>query len=273
MESRALFLLTFFISVSFLTNWLDRAERHFYGVKPGVIMAGEDFSGLLPGEVKETLQNMAIRYQKLPQEPRIDKETGEIYAEKLGQIVNIDKCFYKITTAQESQKLQLEIITIFPRYSSKDLQKANNPIGYYATSMQGSFQRHTNIKLAAQALNNTLLWPKDVFSFNDIVGPRSPERGYLPAPVILQGEMNVDYGGGVCQVASTVYNAAINAGLVIIERHQHSKMVRYVPTGRDATVNYGYLDLKFKNNFDTPIIIKAGVSEGNLWVRILGGGK
>jgi len=121
-----------------------------------------------------------------------------------------------------------------------------------------------------KSINNTLVWPGEVFSFNEATGPRTPERGYLPAPIILNGGFDVGYGGGVCQVSSTVYNAALLAKLPIIERHAHTKPVHYVPEGKDATVNYGYLDMKFMNNRDGPLIIKTTLQNGRIHVEFRG---
>lgn len=143
-------------------------------------------------------------------------------------------------------------------------------IGSYQTWIGGSKERHSNITRAAKALNNTLVYEGAIFSFNDVVGPRTEARGYLPAPVIISGSMEIDYGGGVCQVSSTLFNAADQAGLKVIERHVHSRPVRYVPEGRDAAVAYNALDLKLKNCLDSPVIIKAGLSGNSLWVNILG---
>jgi len=272
-NSRALFLVTFFISISVLSSWIDKVERQINGVKPGVTIQGEDVGGLLKSEVRSVVEEMAIRYQKLPVEPTIDKETGEVIDEQDGYIVDIEKNIEKIFLAEENECLELEIIKVHSQYSGKTLKDANQVLGYFETWIRGSSERYTNISLAATSINNIVIWPGEVFSFNEIVGPRTPEMGYLPAPVILKEGSDMDFGGGVCQVSSTIYNAAQEASLRIIERHPHSKAIHYVPEGRDATVNYGYLDLKFANNYRGPIIIKSGITNGKLWVQIMGRGK
>ncbi|MGI6452065.1 MAG: VanW family protein [Syntrophomonadaceae bacterium] len=245
-------------------------ERHFYGIKPGVQMVGEDFSKLLPDEARAAVEELAIKYQKLPVEPSLDRETGEILKEEAGTIVNIEKCIERLFNAQENEDVPLAIEMIYPQYSSADLARATQTLGYFETYFSGSRERRTNITMAATALNNLIIWPGQGFSFNEVVGPRTPERGYLPAPVIISGAMDLGFGGGVCQVSTTVYNAALSAQLKIIERHGHSKRVHYISAGRDATVDYGHLDLKFMNNRKGPIIIKSGVSGSRIWVRILG---
>lgn len=253
-----------------LTSWVDKVERHFFGVKPGVEIAGEKVGGLLPEELQEVVEEMAARYQKVPVEPTVDKITGEIIPEQDGIIVDIESMVNEALAAEKNAKLDLKIIKIHAHYSADDLRRANKIIGNYHTFVYGSYARFNNISLASKAINNTVVWPGEIFSFNSTVGPRTLERGYMPAPVIMMGSMDMDYGGGVCQVSSTLYNAVLKADLKIVERHMHSKTIHYVPEGMDATVDYGSLDLKFMNNTLSPIIIKSGIKGGKLIVEIWG---
>ncbi|NLB89542.1 MAG: VanW family protein [Syntrophomonadaceae bacterium] len=270
LDSRTLFLFTFLITISLFNNGLDKLERHFYGVKVGVTVDTYNAEGLLPDEVRLVVEELAVKYQTLPVEPSIDRVTGEIIPEQEGVVVDIEKSVSKILSAQENEKVSLYFIKVPPVHSSEELKNLNKVLGYYETGIAGSYQRHNNIKLASQGINNVLLWPGEVFSFNEIVGPRTVERGYLPAPVILMGSTSLDYGGGVCQVSSTLYNAVLNTKLKVIERHPHTKPVYYVPKGKDATVSYGGADFKFKNVLDEPVLIKSGVSGGKIWVQIRG---
>ncbi|MEN6328085.1 MAG: VanW family protein [Syntrophomonas sp.] len=273
LNSRIFLLLSFFISVSLFSIWLDRIERHFYGVKPGVSMDGKDLTGLLPREVTLTVQDLAIRHERLPREAALDKETGEVIEDQDGVLINVESSIEKIMAAQPNQSLRLDKLPVHARHRSADITKADKTLAYYDTWMMGTYERYSNISLAAASINNTLVWPGQVFSFNEIVGPRTPERGYQPAPIILLGTTDLDYGGGVCQVASTIYNAAMKAGIKITERHQHTKTVGYVPKGKDASVSYDDLDLKFTNNYQGPLIIKSGTSRGRIWVEIKGEGR
>ncbi len=147
----------------------------------------------------------------------------------------------------------------------------------YTTTLDTSNAgRTTNVKLAAEEVNGTVLLPAgggrdgDEFSFNDIVGERSESLGYQNATVFANGEMVDGIGGGICQVSSTVYVAALKADLEITERHSHVFSVAYVPLGQDATVQWGYLDFKFKNSLEYPIKIVAEVVGSELTVTILG---
>ncbi|MEW6448220.1 MAG: VanW family protein [Bacillota bacterium] len=127
-----------------------------------------------------------------------------------------------------------------------------------------------NISVAAGALNGLLVKPREVVSFNEIVGPRSTETGYKTAPVILNNEFVDAVGGGVCQVATTLYNAVLLAGLETVERRNHSLPVNYVPAGRDATVVYGGSDFKFLNNTGRYLYLRTSVSRNHLTVKIYG---
>ncbi len=269
-DGRTLILLGLFISLPLLTSWLDSLDRYLLGVKPGVTINGEDVGGLLPEEVTALVENLAIRYQKVPIEPGLDKQSGEIIAEEKGCIISLEENIEQIMSAREGEQVHLIITPVYPQYSGHDIEEAKHLVGAYTTWVSGSEERHSNIRLAVNAINNTLLWPGEVFSFNTVVGPRGMAQGYLPAPIIMQGQSEMGFGGGVCQVSSTLFNAVESAGAEIIERHQHSKRVHYVPMGKDATVTYGYLDFRFKNTLQGPIIIKAGISGGKVWVNILG---
>jgi vancomycin resistance protein YoaR len=249
---------------------MDRIERDLLGVPEGVMVESVKVERLLPGELQGVVEEMAIRHQKLPVEPRLDRHTGVIIGEESGISVDVDKTLAKVREATPGQKVQLEIITSQPLHRSQDITNAKHPLAGYQTWFHGSPARYQNISVALKSINNTLVWPGEVFSFNEATGPRTPERGYLPAPIIINGGFDVGYGGGVCQVSSTVYNAALLAKLPIIERHAHTKPVHYVPEGKDATVNYGYLDMKFMNNRNGPLIIKTTLQNGRIYVEIRG---
>ncbi|MBE7034578.1 MAG: factor for cell wall maintenance or synthesis YoaR [Ruminococcaceae bacterium] len=126
-------------------------------------------------------------------------------------------------------------------------------------------ERIDNIKLAVQTLNGTQLAPNELFSFNGALGARTEEKGYKPAPIIVNQQKEEGCGGGVCQVSTTIYQAAKAAGLLIVERHDHQKEVQYAPLGEDAAVNYGSLDMQFRNSTDR--VLRLDVSVGNGFVR------
>ncbi len=270
LDSRALFLMSFIISLSFWSSWMDKVERDVVGVRPGVTVENVEVERLLPPELRGVIEEMAMRYQKIPAEPRLDRATGNIIAEVYGISVDVDKTMGQVQAAAPGQNIQLELITSQPRHSSQEIANARDCIAEYQTWFHGSPARYQNISAALASINNSLVWPGEVFSFNEATGPRTPERGYLPAPIILNGGFDMDYGGGVCQAASTVYNAALLARLPIVERHAHTKPVHYVAEGKDAAVDYGDLDMKFVNNRKGPLIIKTTMHNGRVYVEIRG---
>ena len=118
--------------------------------------------------------------------------------------------------------------------------------------------------------NNTILNPGDVFSFNGIVGERTAEKGYKSAIVYVSGNSESQLGGGVCQVSSTIYMCTLLANLEQVERTEHMFAVTYVPMGMDATVYWGSLDYKFKNNLENPILVEANVADGYVNITLRG---
>ena len=122
--------------------------------------------------------------------------------------------------------------------------------------------RTTNLRLAANKINGTVLMPGETFSYNQVVGARTIAAGYKEAPIYVSGEVVDGLGGGICQITSTLYNAVLYANLEIVERSNHQFVPSYVTASRDATVVYGSIDFKFKNNRDYPIKLVCSVSGG-----------
>ena len=130
--------------------------------------------------------------------------------------------------------------------------------------------RTTNLILAANKINGTVLMPGETFSYNKVVGARTIAAGYKEAPIYVSGRVENGLGGGICQIASTLYDAAIYANLEIVERSNHQFVPSYIGASRDATVVYGSIDFKFKNNRDYPIKITCSVSGGVANFKIWG---
>lgn len=134
----------------------------------------------------------------------------------------------------------------------------------------GREQRTHNLRLAMGMVNQKVVRPGERFSANAVIGERLEEKGYKSAPIFLEGEVVPSTGGGVCQVASTLYNAALLANLQVNERHHHSRPVDYCPSGRDATLYYGQYDLKFTNTLKHPILIFGWIEGSRLHAAIIG---
>ena len=157
----------------------------------------------------------------------------------------------------------IPVSVIKPKYTFDKLSKINTILGTYETSFNSkNNNRANNIKVATNKINNILIDSNESFSFNKLIGKRSIEQGFKEAPIILNGDMKLGMGGGICQVSSTVYNAALYSGLEIVQARNHSIPSGYIQKGRDATVSYGNIDLIFKNKYNSPILIHNSV-EGN----------
>lgn len=144
-------------------------------------------------------------------------------------------------------------------------------LGSFATTLIGSRSERTdNIRLAARALDGLVLAPGEVLSFNAVVGPRTLERGYRMAPVILREVRQLQTGGGICQVSSTLLAAGLLSGLTIVERHRHSAPVDYIELGEDATISWGVKDLKLRNDLEQRVRLTVEIVGGTLAVHFDG---
>lgn len=137
-------------------------------------------------------------------------------------------------------------------------------IGSCTTYFDETIPRAKNVHLATERINGKVLQPGELMSFSDTILSRTTANGYVSAPAIKRYEI----GGGICQVSSTLYAAMRRAGMPAVERHPHSKPIPYLPTGFDATISEGYLDLKIQNVYDCPLKIHAKAENGALSVSL-----
>ncbi|MFQ6724425.1 MAG: VanW family protein, partial [Clostridia bacterium] len=167
--------------------------------------------------------------------------------------------------------INIPIIKTNPNITSIDLKKYTYKRSEFTTNIASSNSaRKYNIRKALNNINGTHLSRTQKFSFNNIVGKRTADKGYKSAKVILDGEFVEGVGGGVCQVSSTLYNAVLLAGLNVISSQKHSKRVNYVKAGFDAMVNYGTSDLVFENNTEGDIYILCKYSDASITISIYG---
>lgn len=140
---------------------------------------------------------------------------------------------------------------------------------YFTIIKDNSEGRLTNINITCNILNNTIIKSNETFSFNNIVGKPTEERGYKEANVIINNKTEKGIGGGNCQVSSTIYNAVLAVpNLTVIERHEHGMDVSYVPEGKDAAVSYGSLDLKFKNDTGRDLLLNVTTDNSSILAKI-----
>ncbi|HER24011.1 MAG TPA: hypothetical protein ENO17_03030 [Candidatus Atribacteria bacterium] len=182
------------------------------------------------------------------------------------------------SVSEEKYTINLPVITIDPRVTTQDILEElsiNQEIGTYSTSLENKEENTIyNIKLASGVINGIVVEPQKIFSFNKYVGPAEKADGYKESTIIANGVFANGYGGGICQVSSTLYNAVLLANLPIVERYNHSvygEATKYVPLGQDAAIFYGFKDLKFKNNSNHEIVIFSKVLKDVLQVSIFGG--
>lgn len=207
-----------------------------------------------------------------PENASLD-QNEHIIPEQVGYRIHRQKFteqFYEFFFNHKLSKIEIPILTIYPKVDSELLADIRSKrIGRYVTSFNTQNKtRSNNIKLSAQAINNYVVFPGETFSFNRVVGKRTSAKGYLRAPVIVRGEFSEDIGGGICQVSSTLFNAADNAGLQIVQRFSHSRKVPYIPPGRDATVSWYGPDFEFTNKYNQPILIRAKTLGNQLIIKI-----
>jgi vancomycin resistance protein YoaR len=143
-------------------------------------------------------------------------------------------------------------------------------VSSFTTKHPAGQPRVTNIHLAADALNNAVVEPGQTFSFNDYIGQRTPEKGYVKAPILVQDGFGEDYGGGVSQLVTTLYNAVFFGGYEDVEHSPHRFYISRYPAGREATINYPSVDLKFKNDTKYGVLIRVGYSSTSVTVTFFG---
>ena len=185
-------------------------------------------------------------------------------------IISLKEQIYNMIKNKDIKNINLPVKIIKPIITTEQVKSINTILGQFSTSFNEYSSRGTNIYIAAKSTSDILIMPGDTFSYNKSTGARTWSNGYKTAKVIVNGKYVNGEGGGVCQVSTTIYNAALISGLEIQEVHNHTYPSHYVPKGRDAAVSYGYIDLKFKNNFAHPIYIKNIVSNGAITSKIYG---
>jgi vancomycin resistance protein YoaR len=171
------------------------------------------------------------------------------------------------------REARVTLAPLEPKFSTEDARALGirRQITTYTTDMGvSSANRIHNVHLMADSIDGTIIKPGKVFSFNKVVGPRTPERGFLEGQMILGSLLVPAIGGGVCQTATTLFNNAFEAGLPVVERHNHSWYISHYPIGRDATVSWGGPDLKFRNDLDHAILIKTSYTDSTLTFSFYG---
>ena len=229
-----------------------------------------DYDETLPEQVD--VQALYDQYCTPAADAYYDTETYSIVPEVLGYGFDLDEVTRQVAEAEEGAILLIELKDMPPEMTEEKLKESlfSDDLSSYDSPHTAIPARTKNLELACAAIDGTILNPGDVFSFNDVVGERTSEKGYQPAAIYSSGTTTNEVGGGVCQVASTIYMCALKADLEIVERACHQFTVTYVPMGMDATVYWGYQDFKFRNNTEYPIRVDASVSGGYVHIKLCG---
>lgn len=260
------------------------------GFDEGMERFEKDFRGRITGEkpfrcrydlsdAYDKLKKIAeqIECEPVNAEVRFYPESGSKFAikeDKKGKKVDIEKLYSKIRKSlAKGTSAEVEIIPrlIDPEITAEKLRRATAVRSEFSTDFSASPpERKHNIALSLRQFNGMIVYPGQEVSFNQVVGPRTEERGYKVAKIIVGGDFVEGLGGGVCQSSTTLYNALLLADIKITEQHRHTLAVAYVPPSFDAMVNISTADLKFLNDSGNFIFIKTWTDGNRAYVRIYG---
>lgn len=233
----------------------------------------------LEEQIKAEAAACAAKWDKEAKNGSIDSfnaETGKfVFAgEENGFAIDQEKLIDDITQALAAKdfdaKIEASGSAVAPEITAASAKEQYKTIGSFTTNTTSNKNRNTNVRLAAEAINGTVIKPGHEFSFNGTVGQRTEAKGYKGAAAYNNGEVVQEIGGGVCQVSTTLYNAVFKAGLKISYRRSHTFEPNYVTPGRDATVSYEQPDFKFINTSSTAIGLRASYADQKMTVSVYG---
>jgi vancomycin resistance protein YoaR len=206
----------------------------------------------------------------------VDGDTVQIVPSRIGTKLAVrrtSKALLRAATSRSNRVAKISIVRAAPERTTKEAlaMGIDTRMASYKTYNAGTWDRITNLRLGVMRLDGTLVAPGGAFSLNDAIGERTTERGFRSAPVIIGTKYEEEVGGGTSQVATTVFNAAWEAGLRITERNPHSLYIDRYELGRDATVYWPSLDLKFVNDTDNWVLVRGFPESDGITVSIYGG--
>ena len=276
------------------------ARRARVAISAPVILRGEARSWRLPrtriatllslprdGATRLTIGGAAATAYFRALSERVGKEPADAYFAVSGDSVSVApsrpgttldvprtaRALLRAASSPANRTARISVVRAEPEVSTADARAMgiDRPMGSYLTYYSGTYDRITNLKLGVALLDGTLVPPGGTFSLNEAIGERTVERGFRSAPVIIGTEFAEEIGGGTSQVATTVFNAAWEAGLNITERNPHSLYISRYQLGRDATVYWPSLDLKFENDTRNWVLVKGFSEASGIRVGIYGG--
>ena len=212
---------------------------------------------------KPDLKAIYKEYCVDPVDASLDTNTYAVIPEVYGYGFDMEAVQQQLDQLKNGESLEITLDYLEPAITSKDISSTlfQDELAFCEAYQASGYNRATNLDLACKAINGKILKPGETFSYNDTLGKRTAEKGYLGAAAYVGGETVTELGGGICQVSSALYYCTLYADLEVVERYCHLYPSSYVPLGMDATVSWGLLDYKFKNNTNYPIKIIAEASD------------
>lgn len=228
--------------------------------------------------IQKVLEEKEDVFNREPTDAQLSTENGafEVVQGENGIELNVEKSVKKILkslkTDWDGKNTTIELAADIkePECTTEDLASITDVLGTATTYYGSTTGRNKNVETGAEKLNGHILMPGEEFSVTDAVVPFTEENGYELAPSYESGKVVDSYGGGICQVSTTLYNAVLNAELEVLERHNHTMIVTYVDPSKDAAIAEGLMDLRFANNTDYPIYISGYAYGGELTFTIYG---
>lgn len=227
--------------------------------------------------LQRALRRMARAFQTAPRDARIGLVAGrmKIVPEVIGRTLNIGASVPRVKNQIDrdasARLLKVAMHTKAPRVTRRNFKGITGKLATFTTSFNpGKVKRTQNMRVAIKAIDGTIIKPGGIFSLNKTVGERTQARGYRTAIIFLNGYKVPGIGAGVSQVTGTLFNAALLAGLPIVEYRTHSRPVAYLPLGRDATVAWGSFDMKWKNSTRAPIYIDYQIRGDRVTATLFG---
>ena len=215
--------------------------------------------------------NMAMENAKVYISDSVNISASSATIGKELDIASTKESIYDAIKNKDYKAIDLKVNIKEPKISTEAAKSVNTLLAEFSTKFStNDSNRVTNIVLSAKATSDVLLMPGEEFSYNNLTGKRTKSNGYKDAPVIINGKLEQDVGGGVCQVSSTLFNSVLYSGLDVTSRRNHSLKSSYVSIGRDAMVSDGGSDFRFKNPYSHPVYIKNTVSNGVITSKIYG---
>ena len=244
----------------------------------GLAFAREEYEVLeyipeIEGETNVELESLYEEIYQAPENASYDKATGAVIGHKQGVAFDMEAAQAALDAAQNGEEVYIPLTVVEPEISTAMMEeylfrdRLSKKGTYYGEGVSG---RNTNIQLASNAINGTVLLPGEEFDYNLCLGERTAAKGYQEAGVYSNGRHTTGIGGGICQVSSTLYYCAMYADLDITERVDHYFPVSYLPMGLDATVSWGGPNLRFVNQTDYPVKIVSWTSGGSIYVELWG---